>query len=161
MDLMSQGLLAVGGIFAAIVVATLSRLLADDAKAWLPRIKDNLIERAVARLPIDQRERYREEWSSHVDDVPGELSRLFVAAGFLRASKRIFDLGRPANGSESPKFWERLVAGLAIVFLAPTIVIVAAAIRIESKGPVFYISIRVAKSGRETRSLRFRTSLCR
>lgn len=32
----------------------------------------------------------------------------------------------------------------------------AAAIRIESKGPVFYISIRVAKSGRETRSLRFR-----
>jgi hypothetical protein len=40
-------------------------------------------------LPESQRRRFTEEWQSHVDEIPGEVGKLIVAFGFLRASSEI------------------------------------------------------------------------
>jgi hypothetical protein len=65
------------------------RQLADEFKAWTPRLIKYFIQRAVRRLPESQRKRFTEEWQSHVDEIPGEVGKLIVAFGFLRASSEI------------------------------------------------------------------------
>ncbi len=67
--------------------AFLSRLVAGDFKAWIHRITQCLIWRAVAAVPAEQRPRYEEEWNSHINDVPGGLGKLFVSFSLLWAAR--------------------------------------------------------------------------
>jgi hypothetical protein len=77
-------------IFVLGILATaVSRQLADEFKAWTPRLIKYFIQRAVRQLPESQRKRFTEEWQSHVDEIPGEVGKLIVAFGFLRASSEI------------------------------------------------------------------------
>jgi hypothetical protein len=76
---------ALSGIFATAV----ARQLADEFKAWTPRLIRYFIQRAVRQLPESQRKRFTEEWQSHVDEIPGEVGKLVVAFGFLRASSKM------------------------------------------------------------------------
>ncbi|MGC2220946.1 MAG: hypothetical protein WA624_00515 [Methylocella sp.] len=76
---------ALFGIFATAV----SRQLADEFKAWTPRLIKYFIQRAVRQLPESQRKRFSEEWQSHVDEIPGEVGKLIVAFGFLQASSKM------------------------------------------------------------------------
>ena len=73
----------------AILGAFVSRQLHDEFKAWTPRLIDNIIQRAVHRLPENERNRYDEEWRSHIDEIPGEVWKLKIAFGFLQASWKI------------------------------------------------------------------------
>jgi hypothetical protein len=72
--------------FAAVVAAKVS---ADEINAWLPWLVRRLVAFAVRLLPEDQRERYSEEWSSHVIEVPGRIGKIVAAAGLVLASLRI------------------------------------------------------------------------
>ena len=49
-------------------------------------ITRSLIKLAVAWLPRSQRERFGEEWQSHVDEVPGKVGKLLCCVGFLFAA---------------------------------------------------------------------------
>lgn len=78
------------GLFiVSVLTAALSRTVAEEIEAWSPSIIRGLIKLAVGRLPENQRERFEEEWQSHVSEVPGKVGKLFVAAGFLIAAYRI------------------------------------------------------------------------
>jgi hypothetical protein len=66
-----------------------SRQLTDELKAWTPRIIEWLIGCAVLRLPKDQRERFGEEWRSHIYETPGEIGKLFNALGLLLAARKM------------------------------------------------------------------------
>jgi hypothetical protein len=70
-----------------VVAAALSRLLAEECKAWVPCFTKWLIRLAIAGLPEDQRERYKEEWQSHIDEIPGDICKIVIAVGFVPASK--------------------------------------------------------------------------
>ncbi|MCJ2057736.1 hypothetical protein MKL09_14370 [Methylobacterium sp. J-048] len=73
----------------AIAVATLSRLCSDEFKAWRPWITNWLIDRAVSLLPEELRDRFSEEWRSHIEETPGDLGKLVAAVGFAFASRRM------------------------------------------------------------------------
>ena len=89
MGLIDSVILMVLGGLATVFIAVISRLLADDIKAWLPKLTDRYIEQAVKGLPEQERERFAEEWRSYVNDTPGDISKLVVAFGFLHASSRM------------------------------------------------------------------------
>jgi len=72
-----------------LLVACVSRLLADELKAWMPSVIDRIISFAVSRAPEHLRERLAEEWHSHINDAPGDLGKLFVALGFIWASGKL------------------------------------------------------------------------
>jgi hypothetical protein len=72
-----------------VLAAIIGRILADDLKAWSPCLTEGLINLAVRRLPSDLKERYAEEWRAHIADTPGEIGKLFCAAGFLWAGLRV------------------------------------------------------------------------
>jgi hypothetical protein len=73
-------------VLRSVITAALSRQLIDELKAWTPRMVRKLVSFAVRRLPEEQQERYREEWPSHVADIPGEVWKIFAALGFSIAA---------------------------------------------------------------------------
>src|ERR1700751_4821393 len=85
MELILGVILGVLGIIAAAV----SRQLTDEFKAWTPWITRRLIRRAARRLPDEQRDRFEEEWLSHLNEIPGEVGKVIAALGFVRASRRM------------------------------------------------------------------------
>src|SRR4051794_41134231 len=72
-----------------IVVGVISKLFADEVKAWVPYATDWITRSAVRILPVKLRDRFQEEWRSHLGDVPTELARLTVSFGFLIAACHI------------------------------------------------------------------------
>lgn len=60
-------------------------------------------------------------------------------------------------------FWKRVfdivVSGILLILLCPFFLILAIAIKVDSKGPVFYRQVRVTQYGREFRIHKFR-SMC-
>ena len=53
--------------------------------------------------------------------------------------------------------FDRLAAGLALLALSPLFVVIAAAIRLDDRGPVFFTQIRVGRDGQTFRLFKFRT----
>jgi hypothetical protein len=73
----------------AILGAALSKQLTDEFKSWTPWITNRLILRSISKLPEEYRERLEEEWRGDVEETPGEIGKLYKAAGFLIASRKI------------------------------------------------------------------------
>jgi lipopolysaccharide/colanic/teichoic acid biosynthesis glycosyltransferase len=148
-----------------LMVAVLSKLAADDLKAWQPRITRRLIEFAVHRLPEDQRERYMEEWTAFIDETPGDLSKMFRAICLSWAARSItriadssgaLDLG--AKIADGVRRGFDLWSGLSVLILTcPLIVFSMIAIRLEGRGPIFDAQERVGKSGKVFHYLKLRT----
>jgi hypothetical protein len=72
-----------------LVAAVTSKILADEFKAWRPRLTKSLITLAVRKLPEEQHARYGEEWSSYVEEIPGEVGKLLGALSLLRAGTKL------------------------------------------------------------------------
>jgi hypothetical protein len=150
-------------LFAAgILSAALSDLLADELKSCVAWLVQHIVEAANSRLPESQRERYREEWESHLDEVPGDLAKLCVALGFLSAARKMAAILDP------PRNWARVVetsrrlgdlamSCVLLVFFIPLLACLALAIRLESGGPVLVALRRVGLNGRRFRMYCFRT----
>ena len=133
------------GVLGAIVIAVVARLISEDVKDWLSWIPRHLIRRAVSHLPEAERERLEEEWSSHVNDMPGVFAKIYVAYGYLAAARSI---SKFVMSGSSPNFAETfqkatlrtfgsLGAAALLVFFMPLMVFVALCIKVESRGPVF------------------------
>jgi lipopolysaccharide/colanic/teichoic acid biosynthesis glycosyltransferase len=56
-----------------------------------------------------------------------------------------------------PRFFDLLIAALALALLSPLLLIAAVAIKLSSRGPVFYRQRRVGLDGREFEMLKLRT----
>jgi hypothetical protein len=68
-----------------ILVNAISRQLVDEFKAWTPWLTRKLITVGACILPEAERARLIEEWASHIDEVPGEISKILAAIGFIVA----------------------------------------------------------------------------
>lgn len=87
-----------------------------------------------------------------VDDVyrtPFGWEDVFQRIDFLRSFKRDLLLGNPASESRfdhriptSKRLFDIAVAGTLLLLISPVLLMVALLIKLESKGPIFYISKR-------------------
>jgi hypothetical protein len=132
---------------ASVFAAFLSQQFVDEFKAWTPWLIRKLISTATSRLPVHLRDRFLEEWQSHVNEVPGQIGKLVVAFGYLPASMRMssgrLSLSRPLD----------ILISMALLFMfSPLFVVVAIAI----KFPVFYCTTRIGKGGRRFTEFKFR-----
>jgi exopolysaccharide biosynthesis polyprenyl glycosylphosphotransferase len=55
---------------------------------------------------------------------------------------------------------DMLFSSVMLVILSPAIFAIAAAVKLDSRGPAFYVSNRVGKNGRSFRCIKFRTMDC-
>ncbi len=111
----------------------LGKLFADEFRAWLPWIQERAIQTAVRRLRPDQRERYNEEWRSHLNEVPGEIAKTLVAIGFVRAAKEM-------SPRQEHDFSRIRALGLYVLLL-PVISVVYAVVKINSRNR-YVLSLR-------------------
>ena len=79
----------------AAIVGTISKIVADDFKAWSPALTRKLLKHAGRKLPPKMRDRCDEEWASYVADVPGDLSKIICALGFVSTAWKIAIKRRP------------------------------------------------------------------
>jgi hypothetical protein len=82
MGILTAAVVAVLGLLGA----TLSKLLADEFKAWAPSLTSRILAVAARALPPSRHARCAEEWEAHVNETPGDLGRLLVACGCVLAA---------------------------------------------------------------------------
>jgi exopolysaccharide biosynthesis polyprenyl glycosylphosphotransferase len=88
-------------------------------------------------------------------DVAGPRTTIRPVAGLP-----LLQLDHPelAGGKQVIKaVFDRLAAGLALIVLAPLFVVIAVAIRLDDRGPVFFAQTRVGRDGQNFRLFKFRT----
>lgn len=85
---------------AAVIGAVFSKLAADEFKAWTPRLIAAVVQCAIRMLREDQRDRYAEEWRSHIDETPGEIGKLIVGLGLLPAAWKLSRISPNPRGSQ-------------------------------------------------------------
>ena len=137
-----------------VVGAAISRQMTDEFKAWMPWLISFIIDRAVRMLPESQRERFAEEWRSHVIEIPGDAGKLIVALGFFVASSK--RAGIPAAAGK--RIIDIIFSGAAIVALAPLLVVLALLIKLDSPGPVLLAHARIGRNGKRFHVINFRTT---
>lgn len=146
---------------AGIVMAVLVALIADEFVCWAPLLCKWLIRRSSRVLPPSLSERCYEEWLSHLDEIPGRLSKLLFALDTFRASRRVgHDWALP-----DVRYWEAasirlidLCFGIgALVFILPAILSIIIALLFESggKGPILQRRAKVGRFGLEFELFRF------
>jgi lipopolysaccharide/colanic/teichoic acid biosynthesis glycosyltransferase len=154
---------AIFSLVSVILVATFSKLVADDVKAWQPRITRHLIKLAVRQLPEDQRERYMEEWTAFIDDTPGDLSKM------LRATSLIWAARSMAASTSSVNFVTKMADGvrrtndvlscsLLLFLIAPGLLTFMVAIMLQGGGGTLVREQRVGRNGEIFYFLMLRTT---
>jgi len=141
----------------ALLVRLISSMLTDELRAWTPSIVAHLIRSAVLRLREGDRSRFTEEWSSHVSEVPGNLGKLFVAFGFVRASWKM----TPDPELDFPfvivkRAIDLIGSAILLAVLAPLLLVIAAIIKSSSKGPILISESRWGYKNRKIRLFKFR-----
>lgn len=76
----------IGGVLFTLLVAAFSRLWAEEIGALLSAVVCRIIKVAVSIVPEEKRERYEEEWASHICETPGSISQLVHSLGFVIAA---------------------------------------------------------------------------
>jgi hypothetical protein len=115
---------------AGLIGAAFARLLADEFKAWAPSLISYILRIAIRTLPPASRERCAEEWESHINDLPGDLSKITAACGKLVAAWRI---AAEAFGL-SKRAFDLVLVVPALLILLPLMALTAVAIRLDSPG---------------------------
>lgn len=83
---MAQALvLALGGMLAIV----LNALSGGALHSLVPSLTRQLLDLATKRLPEDQRERFAEEWQSHINEVSGDLRKIVFALGCVSAAQNM------------------------------------------------------------------------
>jgi hypothetical protein len=72
----------------------MGNMIASQLYDCTPLLARWLVLRAIVRLPQSERDRYREEWLSHLAECPGKLTGLYHAFGCLRASGALASFSR-------------------------------------------------------------------
>jgi lipopolysaccharide/colanic/teichoic acid biosynthesis glycosyltransferase len=152
------------GLLGAILVPIIVRITTDDTKDWLQWITRRLVERAVSQLPEDERERRKEEWWSHINEWPGALAKLYVAYGYLYASRSITRIATTTDRipDNAPidrliqRFLDLTISLTLLVWSAPLLLIIAILIKLDSPGPIFVRLNFIGQDG-EIFALNFRT----
>ncbi|MER9458168.1 hypothetical protein [Mesorhizobium sp. M0478] len=100
-----------------IVVGNLAyNLAASELYAWCPKWADLLVKAASMRVPKRKRDRYREEWSADLNQIEGNIGKLFYGLRCFPAA-----WGISANRFGDDRFFsvERLLYGTGL-FLVST-----------------------------------------
>ena len=81
------------------LMSIIGNLIASQLYETLPSVAKWLIARAAARLTIKNRDRYSEEWLSHLSRCDGNLAKFFHAVGCFKASYIMRPLGDRVEGN--------------------------------------------------------------
>src|SRR5258708_6757665 len=77
------------GFLIDILIGAASRIVTGELSAHVEPFARWVIGKAPDRLPADDRERFREEWLAHLEEVPGAVRKLWHAVGCHLGSAKV------------------------------------------------------------------------
>jgi hypothetical protein len=80
------------GYLIDILIGFVSRVVTAELIAHTEPMARWIIGKAVERLPADVRERFREEWTAHLNETPGSFRKLLHAIGCLLAASALANI---------------------------------------------------------------------
>lgn len=75
----------------ALLVATISKVLAEEAKEWMVWLPAKLIRWASRQFHARSQDRIEEEWLAHCNDLPGSLAKVLHALGCVLTAVKLTD----------------------------------------------------------------------
>lgn len=84
------------------------------------------------------------------EDLPGNMKNESVRRYYESLNKKRFTL-------LAKRIFDLLVAIIALIIISPLILILSIAIKMDSKGPVFFLQTRVTQYGKKFKIFKFRT----
>jgi lipopolysaccharide/colanic/teichoic acid biosynthesis glycosyltransferase len=151
------------GMICKIIAGAVSQELANEFKEWTCWIVERLVQRAVQRLPKEEQDRFGEEWRSHINDTPGQIGKVVVALGFIRAARKIAAMERAGYREDLPgdNFKRAIDVAASAAYLllqAPLLGVIGSTLRLEGHGSVLVRQPRIGLCGRKFDMLKFRTA---
>lgn len=142
------------GVF---VLPVLQGLFTDEARGWLPHLARAMVRAAARRLP-PARERYEEEWLAELAAYNDRrLTALFRACSLSFGARALSAELDDEVAAARVSILDRVVAGLGLLFLAPMLVLIVVAIKLDSRGPALFRQPRIRPDGSRFVQLKFRT----
>jgi exopolysaccharide biosynthesis polyprenyl glycosylphosphotransferase len=150
-DYVAPGTRVLGGL------ADLADVCADHAIdrviVAFPNTSDAIVLEALRKLegqvPVSEIPRYFElhNWRTEAEELQG-LTLMHLPTASLAASERIMK-----------RFMDVTLATCALVVSAPVLLIVALAIKLDTRGPVFFRQERLGRAGKPFRIFKFRSMI--
>lgn len=139
------------------VIIVERKLTGMNGEEAFPKVKETLHKKMIPYILIDERfsqDTRRRLIRSGIDDVyryPINAKRILDRIPFWKEmmeyknskASRVQNKYEYRNISLSKRLFDIFVAGFALLVLSPLLILVAIAIKLESKGPIYYISKRV------------------
>jgi uncharacterized protein involved in exopolysaccharide biosynthesis len=89
-------------VIVAVIAGVLTRFFVDKLNMWMACLTKRLLRIAIKRLSEAQRERFSEEWASHINEVTGQISKVAVALGCISAAQQMASSSKPAEPVLTP-----------------------------------------------------------
>ena len=107
----------------------------------------NALRRLPGQLPVSEIPRYFElhNWRSEAEELHG-LTLMHLPTVSLSPSDRIMK-----------RFMDVTLAACALMFAAPVLLVIAMAIKLDSRGPVFFRQERIGRAGKPFQIFKFRS----
>jgi lipopolysaccharide/colanic/teichoic acid biosynthesis glycosyltransferase len=149
-------------VLVAVLIAIVARFMADEVKAWSSWLHKKMLRIAVAKLPKQYQERYEEEWERELEECPGEIFKLVYSVGLLSAALGIRKAAvektmDAALFASLKRAFDIVFAGIMLILFLPLLIAIAIAVKLETGGPVLYLSDRHGRRGRVFHCIKFRT----
>jgi hypothetical protein len=161
MGLIWGTVLFVLGVAGAILIPVTARVVGDDVKEWLSWITQHLVERAVSRLPEEERDRFEEEWWAHINELPGNLAKVYAAWGCLCASKAINHISLAGDTTRIEEVIRRVIevtiSFFLLIYLLPCMLVISILIKLDSRGPLLFKQKRLGANNVPFYLLKFRS----
>lgn len=143
-------------------------LLAAEIGAWCRGLAQKIVCATARKLPEKLQPRMLEEWSALLEDIPGDLSKLWMAISLYRKRSVLADECEKLIDEPFPsrlvfrltkRFVDMMVAIGGLMMMFPLFLLVAFLIKADSPGPVFYRQVRVGLRGRLFSIWKFRSTV--
>ena len=135
--------------------------IAEETLGWITPICRRVLRRGARHLPRQSRDRYAEEWDAELLALPGGPVTKLVWTVRTRVSVRA--LKAALAHSRQPRVpllkqildWSGAVA--LLVGVAPALLLLAAAVKLTSRGPALFRQERVGRAGESFQMLKLRS----
>jgi hypothetical protein len=131
------------GYLIDILIGAGSRVVAGELSAHVEPFARWVINKGVDHLPVEVRDRFREEWLAHLDETPGTLRKLWHVMGCRWGAIKVGDVLRQQKkrpvwplDERTREFFRTLIALMGEASLDQMIRIVADAVTdVEGRRP--------------------------
>ncbi|MGE0645815.1 MAG: sugar transferase [Nitrospira sp.] len=152
------------------LLGLVGNLLAAEIGAWCRDLAQKIVYSTARKLPEEHQPRMLEEWSALLEDIPGDLSKLWIAISLCRKSsvlanecEQLIDEPFPSQiemaFNRTKRFVDILMSISLLLLLVPELLLIALLIKLDSPGPIISRHVRIGLRGRPFQIWKFRTTV--